>query len=74
MSGAGRPEFALDAHGLRVVVVAGSWHTVISDGLLAGAERALYLFAHNRPWSYGLVSVAIALAAGWAASVVFRRN
>ncbi len=40
----------------------------------AGIERALYLFAHNRPWSYGLVSVAIALAAGWAASVAFRRN
>lgn len=40
----------------------------------AGIERALYLFAYNRPWSYGLVSVAIALAAGWAASVVFRRN
>ena len=41
---------------------------------MAGIERALYVFAHNRPWSYGLVSVAIALAAGWAASVVFRRN
>jgi uncharacterized protein (TIGR02186 family) len=40
----------------------------------AGFERALYLFAHNRPWSYGLASVAIALAAGWAASVAFRRN
>ena len=41
---------------------------------LAGIERALYLFAHQRPWSYGLASVAIALAAGWAASVAFRRN
>lgn len=41
MSGAGRPELALDARGVRVVVVAGSWHTLISDGLLAGAERAL---------------------------------
>lgn len=41
MSGAGRPELALDASGIRVVVVAGSWHTVISDGLIAGAERAL---------------------------------
>lgn len=40
----------------------------------AGAERALYLFAHQRPWLYGLASVAIALAAGWAASVAFRRN
>ena len=40
----------------------------------AGAERALYLFAHNRPWSYGIASVVIALAAGWGASVAFRRN
>lgn len=40
----------------------------------AGAERALYVFAHERPWLYGLASVAIALAAGWAASVAFRRT
>lgn len=40
----------------------------------AGLERALYLFAHERPWLYGLASVAIALLAGWAASVVFRRT
>jgi uncharacterized protein (TIGR02186 family) len=38
-----------------------------------GAERALYVFAHRRPWSYGLASVTIALAAGWAASAAFRR-
>ena len=41
MSGAGRPDLTLDARGIRVTIVAGSWHTVISDGLLAGAERAL---------------------------------
>ena len=40
----------------------------------AGVERALYLFAHDRPWLYGLASVVIALGAGWAASVAFRRN
>jgi uncharacterized protein (TIGR02186 family) len=40
----------------------------------AGAERALYLFAHRRPWLYGLASVIIALGAGWAASVAFRRS
>ena len=40
----------------------------------AGVERALYLFAHQRPWLYGLVSVLIALAAGWAASAAFRRH
>ena len=39
-----------------------------------GAERWLYLLAHNRPWLYGFASVAIALLAGWGASVVFRRN
>jgi uncharacterized protein (TIGR02186 family) len=39
-----------------------------------GVERALYLFAHRRPWSYGLASVAIALFAGWAASAAFRRS
>lgn len=41
MSGAGRPELAIDARGLRVVVVAGQWHELITDGLIAGAERAL---------------------------------
>ncbi|MFA7264543.1 MAG: TIGR02186 family protein [Caulobacter sp.] len=39
-----------------------------------GMERALYLFAHQRPWSYGLVSALIALCAGWAASRAFRRS
>lgn len=41
MSGTGRPEHGLDGRGLRVVIVAGSWHERISDGLIAGAERAL---------------------------------
>lgn len=40
----------------------------------AGLERSLYLFAHHRPWMYGLASVAVALFAGWAASIAFRRN
>lgn len=39
-----------------------------------GAERALYLFAHRRPWLYGLASAAIALLAGWGAARVFRRS
>jgi uncharacterized protein (TIGR02186 family) len=40
----------------------------------AGAERALYLFAHRRPWMYGIASVIIALSAGWLASRLFRRT
>jgi uncharacterized protein (TIGR02186 family) len=39
-----------------------------------GVERGLYLWAHQRPWSYGLAAMAFALGAGWAASTVFRRD
>ncbi|CAN5283421.1 6,7-dimethyl-8-ribityllumazine synthase [soil metagenome] len=41
MSGAGAPTLTVDGTGLRVTVVAASWHTVVMDGLLAGALRAL---------------------------------
>ncbi|WP_020075467.1 6,7-dimethyl-8-ribityllumazine synthase [Cryocola sp. 340MFSha3.1] len=43
MSGAGAPnaEERIDGSGLNVVVVAGSWHETISEGLIAGAKRTL---------------------------------
>jgi 6,7-dimethyl-8-ribityllumazine synthase len=41
MSGQGSPLVEVDGTGLRVTIVAGLWHDVISDGLIAGAERAL---------------------------------
>jgi 6,7-dimethyl-8-ribityllumazine synthase len=41
MSGAGSPEIATDATGLKVTIVAGRWHEEIANGLLAGAHRAL---------------------------------
>lgn len=41
MSGAGAPKIQIDASGLAVTVVVTSWHTEITEGLLAGAERAL---------------------------------
>ncbi|MBE7700984.1 6,7-dimethyl-8-ribityllumazine synthase [Oerskovia sp. Sa1BUA8] len=41
MSGAGAPQITVDGTGLRVTVVAASWHTEVMDGLLAGAHRAL---------------------------------
>ena len=42
MSGKGAPSTAaIDATGLNVVVVAGEWHDVIADGLIAGAARVL---------------------------------
>jgi 6,7-dimethyl-8-ribityllumazine synthase len=41
MSGAGSPELDVDGRGLRVVIVAGSWHDEITAGLIAGATRTL---------------------------------
>lgn len=42
MSGHGAPETrSVDATGIDIVVVAGLWHDVISEGLIAGAERVL---------------------------------
>lgn len=42
MSGHGAPETQpIDATGVNVVVVAGQWHDVITDGLIAGARRVL---------------------------------
>lgn len=40
MSGPGSPEVAVDGTGLRVAIVAASWHQVVMDGLIAGAARA----------------------------------
>jgi 6,7-dimethyl-8-ribityllumazine synthase len=42
MSGEGLPPLAqLDCHALRVGVATASWHQQVTDGLLAGAQRAL---------------------------------
>ncbi len=40
MSGAGAPTLEIDAAGLRVAIVAASWHVTVMDGLRAGARRA----------------------------------
>ena len=41
MSGAGVPDMpAIDASGLRLAIVASTWHTSICDALLAGARKA----------------------------------
>ncbi|GAB2697754.1 6,7-dimethyl-8-ribityllumazine synthase [Microbacterium marinum] len=42
MSGHGAPKTErVDGTGLEIVVVAGQWHDVITDGLIAGAARVL---------------------------------
>ena len=69
MSGDGAPDQEVfDASGLKVAIVAASWHTQVMDGLLAGAERALRDFNATAttvrvPGTFELPVVAAALAA-----------
>ena len=68
MAGDGAPETeTFDASGLRVAVVAASWHTQVMDGLIAGAQRALADFSATGttvrvPGTFELPVVASALA------------
>lgn len=41
MSGEGSPDLRVDGTGLNIVVIAGHWHEEITNGLIAGATRAL---------------------------------
>lgn len=75
MSGAGAPKVTVDARGLRVVVVAASWHVQVMDGLLAGARRALEESGAEWtevrvPGSFELPVAAARAAAGGADAVV----
>ncbi|WP_435743495.1 6,7-dimethyl-8-ribityllumazine synthase [Microbacterium sp. PMB16] len=76
MSGAGAPKAgAIDGRGLNVVIVAGTWHDTISNGLIAGAERVLDAAqATHRlvrvPGSFELAIAAQAAFAGGADAVV----
>ncbi|WP_424935244.1 MULTISPECIES: 6,7-dimethyl-8-ribityllumazine synthase [Bacteria] len=76
MSGAGAPPTGgIDANGLSVVVVAGTWHETITDGLIAGARRVLdEAGASHRlvrvPGSFELAVAAQAAFAGGADAVV----
>jgi len=38
---AGVPRLQVDGSGLRVAIVAASWHTTVMDGLIDGAQRGL---------------------------------
>lgn len=41
MSGAGAPDLTVDARGLRVAVIAGSWHEEIMSPLISGAHETV---------------------------------
>lgn len=50
MSGAGAPhQEPVDCHDLRVAIVAASWHEVVMDGLVAGAQRACEAYRVEEP-------------------------
>ena len=70
MSGAGAPRTGgFDASGLNVVIVAGTWHETITNGLIAGAQRVLEETGANHrlvrvPGSFELAVAAQAAFAG----------
>ncbi|MFD5215563.1 6,7-dimethyl-8-ribityllumazine synthase [Microbacterium sp. NPDC058345] len=73
--GAPTTQTPVDGSGLRVVVVAGTWHDTITDGLIAGAQRTLDAAgaAHSLvrvPGSFELAVAAQAAFAGGADAVV----
>ena len=75
MSGAGAPKVTVDGRGLRVVVIAASWHEQVMDGLLDGARRALRESGADWtevrvPGSFELPVAAARAAAGGADAVV----
>ncbi len=76
MSGAGAPKTGnIDGRGLAVVVIAGTWHEVISNGLIAGAQRVLDAAGATHrlvrvPGSFELAVAAQAAFAGGADAVV----
>ncbi|WP_298860582.1 6,7-dimethyl-8-ribityllumazine synthase [uncultured Microbacterium sp.] len=76
MSGAGAPTTSpVDGTGLRVVVIAGTWHEVITNGLIAGAQRVLEASGAEHtlvrvPGSFELAVAAQAAFAGGADAVV----
>jgi 6,7-dimethyl-8-ribityllumazine synthase len=41
MSGAGSPKITVDGTGLNVVIVAGQWHDVITNAMIASAQRTI---------------------------------
>lgn len=70
MAGHGAPdEEAFDASGIKVAIVAASWHDQVMEGLIGGAERALeaHRVSDHRmvrvPGTFELPVVASALAA-----------
>ena len=71
MSVSGAPKLAVDATGIKVTIVAASWHTVITDGLLAGAERALKAAGNN---DYKVVRVPGAFELPLAASLAIQNG
>lgn len=76
MSGAGAPRLDLDGRGLRIVVIAATWHDEVMGGLLAGAERALADAGVTNatvvrvPGSFELPVAAARLAAGRVDAIV----
>jgi len=51
-----------------------SWDTSLLEVRKTGIERYLHTLASNQPWTYGILSVAVAVLAGFLGWSLFRRS
>jgi uncharacterized protein (TIGR02186 family) len=67
-----RGEYTAEVYLFRDGIVASAQTTPLFVDQI-GLERRLFNFAHDRPFEYGLMTVAMAMLLGWASSFLFRR-
>ncbi len=68
-----RGEYTAEVYLFRDGVVASAQTTPLFVDQI-GLERRLFNFAHDRPFEYGLMTVAMAMLLGWASSFLFHRQ
>lgn len=71
-AGVTRGRYNVEVYLLRAGVVESAQSTPLFIDQ-TGLERRLFNFAHNQPFSYGLVAVVMAVIMGWISSLLFRR-
>jgi len=66
-------EYGVDVYAIRDNKIIGE-HTTILAVQKFGLEAGIYDFAHRNALAYGLIAIILATAAGWLASVLFRKS
>jgi len=66
-------EYGVDVFAIRDNKIIGEHRTILAVQKF-GIEASIYDFAHRNALSYGIIATILATAAGWLASVMFRKS